>query len=110
MNITKLSGLDFSFEYKGETFKLVINDQFTSEEYKLYLKDLQAAIDAEDLTALSEQASFLFLKWNIEDNAGDIPLIKEEIFKRVPMVFLKEIIQQAWDAINEGKLTKKSGS
>jgi hypothetical protein len=86
-----LTGLKHSFVIEGdETVKLTLNNQFTSEAYKLYLKDLQAAIDAEDLTVLSEQASFLVLmKWNLEDSAGDIPLEKEEIYKRVPMIILK---------------------
>lgn len=110
MNINKLKGLGHSFHIEGEEVKLTLNNQFTSEAYKLYLKDLQAAIDAEDLTILSEQASFLIKSWNLEDSAGDIPLEKEEIYKRVPMIILKETVQQAWDALNEGNLTKKSES
>jgi hypothetical protein len=110
MDVTKLGGLKHSFLIEEAEIKLIINNQFTSEAYKLYLKDLQAAIDAEDMTVLSEQASFLILKWNLEDSAGDIPLEKEEIYKRVPMLFLKETVQQAWDVLNNGDLTKKSES
>jgi hypothetical protein len=110
MNVTKLAGLKHNFVIEGDEIKLTLNNQFTSEAYKLYLKDLQAAIDAEDLTVLSEQASFLVLKWNLEDSAGDIPLEKEEIYKRVPVIILKQTVQEAWDALNEGGLTKKSES
>jgi hypothetical protein len=77
---------------------------------KLNVKKSTQIVKDVDLRKISEMVCLMVLSWNLEDDAGDIPLDTESVYKRVPLFLLYTIAKEAQEALTSGGLTKKIDS
>lgn len=98
-----------TFDWQGEQVELGLNTSFTAPQYDAFnahIKDKYA--DQFTTEALSEIAEFLLKSWNLEDEAGIIPVKAGEIQARVPLMLLTRVVQEAQEAVNSGGVAKNA--
>lgn len=117
VNIGKLSGFVHSFEIEGERFELTLNTGLTNRQLDEKIAELKPKYpdttdqeqQVKNSLAFQIELCLLFiLAWNLEDDAGDIPLTFQALYDRVPSQLISRLSEEAQDALRQGGLKKKT--
>lgn len=108
VQIDQVGAVYHSFEFQGFAIELDVRTDFTAPEYDRVMKEIEAKTGTDSLRTLAEIAAFLVSDWNLADKDGDIPLVVDEVYQRVQLMLLTNIVKEAQNLINTGGLTKNA--